>query len=91
MKYAIPWDAQVFMCQMHNGMVHGRHGQDFTQNAQKLVNALDSPSKVFIVRDIWIMLNHVSLVYDNFPIYQSHVPSQSHYIINTYTYLSNTL
>ena len=68
LRYKLPWDGWIFTGQMHNDMVSCLHDQDFIHNGKKLVNALDNPSRQLVIGDVWITLNHVSLVYNNFSI-----------------------
>ena len=68
LRYKLPWDGWIFTGQMRNDMVSCLHDQDFIHNGKKLVNALDNPSRQLVIGDVWITLNHVSLVYNNFSI-----------------------
>ncbi|MCO5566937.1 hypothetical protein L7F22_020620 [Adiantum nelumboides] len=73
-RYNIPWSGWMLSACVHNNHVYGLYDQDFIHNGKKLVNAMDNASRELVLGDVWVTLNHVSLVYRMFPFDAPRVP-----------------
>ncbi|MCO5593945.1 hypothetical protein L7F22_047964 [Adiantum nelumboides] len=67
-RFQIKWNGWPLSAKMKDGDVLGMHDQDFVHNGKKLVNVLDKPKHKLALGDVWITLNHVTIVYDSFPV-----------------------
>ncbi|MCO5558780.1 hypothetical protein L7F22_012367 [Adiantum nelumboides] len=65
-RFDIPWKGWPLSAKMVDNGIIGLHDQDFVHNGKKLVDVLNKVKRQFVIRDVWITLNHVLILNDAF-------------------------